>query len=49
MDVKLSINGKEITLNEFVKKILGGMISGAILSLRGIDKEWKDIEITIKK
>ena len=49
MDVKLFVNGKEIALNEFVKKILGGMISGAILSLRGLDKEWKDIEITIKK
>ena len=49
MDVKLFVNGKEIVINEFVKKILGGMVSGAILSLRGIEEEWKDIQISITK
>jgi hypothetical protein len=49
MDVKLFVNGKEIAINEFVKKILGGMVSGAILSLRDIEEEWKDIQITVTK
>ena len=49
MDVRLVVNGKEIALNEFVKKILGGMVSGAVSSLRGINEEWKDIQISITK
>jgi hypothetical protein len=36
-------------LNEFVDKILSGTVVGAVTSLRGIDKDWKKIEITVTK
>lgn len=49
VDVKLLIDGKEIELNEFVVKILGGTIVGAVTSLRGIKSDWKEIEIKVKK
>jgi len=49
MGAKLMIDGKEIPLNEFVEKILSGMVVGAVTSLRGINKEWKKIEITVTK
>ncbi len=49
MDVKLLVDGEEIDLNEFVTKILGGTIVGAVTSLRGIKKDWKQIEIKITK
>ena len=49
MDVKLFVDGKEINLNEFVVKILGGTIAGAVTSLRGIKEDWKQIEIKVKK
>jgi hypothetical protein len=47
MDMKLRVDSKEIPLNEFVEKILGGSIVGAVTSLRGIKEDWKKIEIEI--
>jgi len=49
MDVKLLVDGEEIDLNEFVTKVLGGTIVGAVTSLRGIKKDWKQIEIKVTK
>lgn len=49
MNVKLSVDGEEIELNEFVMKILSGAIVGAVTSLRGIKKDWKKIEIRVEK
>jgi hypothetical protein len=49
MDAKLLVDGKEIDLNEFVAKILGGTVIGAVTSLRGISKDWKEIEIKVKR
>ena len=49
MSLKLKVDGKEIPLNEFVEKILGGTITGAVTSLRGIKEDWKKIEIEIQQ
>lgn len=49
MDVKLLIDGEEIDLNEFVRKILSGTVVGAVASLRDVRKDWKKIEILIAK
>jgi len=49
LDTKLFVDGEEIDLNEFVVKILAGTIVGAVTSLHGIKKEWKEIKIEVKK
>jgi len=49
METKLLIDGKEIPLNEFVSKIIGGTVVGAVTSLRGIKEDWKKIEVEISK
>ena len=49
MSLKLKVDGKEIPLNEFVEKIMSGSIMGAVSSLRGINENWKKIEIEIQK
>jgi hypothetical protein len=46
---KLIVDGEEISLNEFVIKILSGTIVGAVTSLRGIKKDWKEIEIKVTR
>jgi len=46
---KLFVNGKEIDLNEFVAKILSGTLKGAVTSLRGIKKDWKEIEVKLTR
>ncbi len=49
MEVRLLVDGKEIDLNEFVVKIFGGTIVGAVTSLRGIKKDWKEIEVKVTR
>ena len=49
MGMKLKVDGKDIPLNEFVEKILNGMVIGAVSSLRGIREDWTKIEIEIAK
>ena len=49
MDIELAIDGVEIDMNNFVKKILGNTITGAVSSLREVKKDWKEIEIRLTK
>jgi hypothetical protein len=49
MDMKLSVDGKEIALNEFVRKIMTGTVTGAVTSLRGIREDWKEIRIEVSR
>ena len=49
METKLVVDGQEIPLNDFVEKILCGMLSGAVTSLRGIKEDWQKIELEISK
>jgi len=49
LDVKLSVDGKEIGLNKFVAKILSGMVIGAVTSLRGVKENWKTIEVKVTR
>jgi hypothetical protein len=49
LDIEVLVDNENIDLNEFVKKILTGTLVGAVTSLRGIKKDWKNIEIKITK
>ena len=49
MTTKVLVDGTKIELNEFVEKILSGTIVGAVTSLRGIQKDWAKIEISITR
>ncbi len=49
METKLLIDEKEIPLNDFVSKIIGGTIVGAVTSLRGIKENWLKIEVIVSK
>ncbi len=49
VEVFLEVDGKNIPVNDFVRKILCGMISGSIGALRGVGDDWKSISIRLKK
>jgi hypothetical protein len=49
MKMKLKVDGKEILLNDFVEKMLGGMVKGGVEALKGIDSKWETIVIEIEK
>jgi hypothetical protein len=46
---KLLIDGEELGLNEFVEKVLGGTVVGAVTSLRGVKKNWRKIEVAVTR
>jgi hypothetical protein len=49
LKMKLLVDGAEIPLNDFVEKILIGMVVGGVNSLKGIKEDWKKIEIEVSK
>lgn len=49
VEVKLLVDGEEISLNKFVAKFLGSTIAGAVSSLRGVKENWKEIKIEVKR
>jgi len=49
MNVKVIVDKEEIGLSEFVEKMLGGTIMGAVGTLRGIPENWQELKIEIKK
>ncbi len=49
MEIELTVDGKEIVMNDFVQSILSGTIAGAVEQLNGVDDEWQQISIRINK
>jgi hypothetical protein len=49
LDVRLLVDGEEISLNKFVVKILGGTVVGAVSALRGVREDWREIKIEIRR
>ncbi|MDI9644633.1 MAG: hypothetical protein QFX35_05385 [Candidatus Verstraetearchaeota archaeon] len=45
----LRVDGEIVPINEFVSRMLAGMISGAVLSLKGVREDWERIEIEIRR
>jgi hypothetical protein len=49
LKLKLKVDGEEIPLNDFVERILTGMVVGGVNALKGIKEDWKKIEIEVSK
>ncbi len=48
VDIVLEVDGKKIPMNDFVRKILYGMIAGSIGALHDVD-DWKIVNINLKR
>ena len=49
LNCKLKVDGKEVPINAFVEKILAQTLVGAVFSLKGVDIDWKKIDLEIKR
>lgn len=49
VEIVLEIDGEKIPMNDFVRKILCGMIAGSVETLRGVGKDWKMINISLRR
>lgn len=48
-DIRLVVNGKDIELNPFIKRLLKSVVTGFVDTLKGIPKERRDIIIELKE
>jgi hypothetical protein len=49
IEMVLEIDGKKIPMNDFVEKILCGMVKGSIETLRGVGDDWKNVNIRMSR
>jgi hypothetical protein len=49
MEVLLTADGKTIEMNDFVQKILGNLIRASAESLHGVEEDWNELEIILKR
>jgi hypothetical protein len=49
IDIVLEVDGKKIPMNDFVKKILSGMVTGSIETLHGVGDDWKTANIRLNR
>ncbi|MBC7086331.1 MAG: hypothetical protein H5T43_08240 [Methanomethylovorans sp.] len=49
MEVKLIVDGKDVEINNFVQKILAGMVIGAVGTLNGVEESCNEIIVKIKR
>ena len=49
MEVELIIDGENVVINDFVQKIFGSMVGGAVEALHGVNSDWGDVSLKIKK
>lgn len=48
-DIVLEVDGEDIPMNDFVRKILAGMITGSVSALHGFENDWKTLSIKLKR
>ncbi len=49
VDIVLEVDGRRIPMNDFVRKIMCGMITGSVGVLRDVGEDWKTISISLKR
>lgn len=48
-DIVLEVDGKKIPMNDFVRRILCGMITGSVETLNGVGNDWKTVDIKLRR
>lgn len=49
MEVRLVVDGEDIELNPFVMKIIGRVVEALATSLKGVNENWRKIELEVVK
>jgi len=49
MQVEMKVDGKAVPLNDFTQEIIGNVAAAMAESLRGVDKDWKEIAILVRE
>jgi len=49
VELKIVVNGKKISANEFVQNMVWETLAGMMRSLKGVEGDIKSIDISVKK
>ncbi len=49
MEILIELDGKRIAVNEFVGEFLVNTLAGSLSTLRGVDPNWKEARIEIRR
>jgi len=47
MRTEVLVDGRSVELNDFVQEIIGRTVAGAVSALKGVESDWKTIEVRI--
>ena len=47
--IELRVDGKEIPMNDFVKNVFEKVVTSLVSTLKGVDENWKELNIVIKR
>ncbi len=47
--IELKVDGKEIPMNDFVRSVFERVITSLVSTLKGVDEDWKELSIVIKR
>ncbi len=47
VEVRLVVDGEDVELNEFVTKMIGGVVEAMVSTLKGVDENWKVAKLEI--
>ncbi|HYA32528.1 MAG TPA: hypothetical protein VEG65_00820 [Candidatus Bathyarchaeia archaeon] len=46
---ELKVDGKQIPINQFVQDVFAGIISGVLVSIHGVNEDWKLAEVKLSR
>ena len=49
MRTEVLVDGRSVELNDFVQEIIGRAVAGAVSALKGVEADWKTIEVRISR
>ena len=49
MRTEVLVDGRSVELNDFVQEIIGRAVAGAVSALKGVESDWKTIEVRISR
>ena len=47
--IELLVDGKKVPMNSYVRSVFFRVIEALVSTLKGVDEEWKEIEIKLEK
>ncbi|ADC65775.1 conserved hypothetical protein [Ferroglobus placidus DSM 10642] len=45
----MEVDGKKVPMNDYVRRVFESVIEALVSTLKGVDEDWKELKIVIKR